>query len=122
VKLYVGRLPYSTTDQELNDLFSQYGQVLSATIIIDREMNRSKGFGFVEMSDDQEAQNAMNQLNNSTLQGRTIIVNEANERQPRSGGGGGGGGYRNGGGGGGDRRGGGGGYRSNGGGDRERRY
>ncbi len=115
MKLYVGRLPYSTTDQELNDLFSQYGQVLSATIIIDREMNRSKGFGFVEMSDDQEAQNAMNQLNNSTLQGRTIIVNEANERQPRSGGGGGGGGYRNGGGGG-DRRGGG------GGGDRERRY
>ncbi len=121
MKLYVGRLPYSTTDQELNDLFSQYGQVLSATIIIDREMNRSKGFGFVEMSDDQEAQNAMNQLNNSTLQGRTIIVNEANERQPRSGGSSGG--YRNGGGGGGDRRGGGGGgYRSNGGGDRERRY
>ncbi len=110
MKLYVGRLPYSTTDQELNDLFSQYGQVLSATIIIDREMNRSKGFGFVEMSDDQEAQTAMNQLNNSTLQGRTIIVNEANERrEPRSGGGGGG--YRGGnGGGGGDRRGGGGGY------------
>ncbi len=122
MKLYVGRLPYSTTDQELNDLFSQYGEVLSATVIIDREMNRSKGFGFVEMSDDQDAQNAMNNLNNSTLQGRTIIVNEANERQPRSGGGGGGG-YRNGGGGGGDRRGGGGGgYRSNGGGDRERRY
>ncbi|GAC1456852.1 MAG: hypothetical protein PVSMB2_10890 [Ktedonobacteraceae bacterium] len=114
MKLYVGRLPYSTTDQELNDLFSQYGQVLSATIIIDREMNRSKGFGFVEMSDDQEAQNAMNQLNNSTLQGRTIIVNEANERrEPRSGGGGGGGGYRGGGGGGGSRDGG---YRS------ERRY
>ena len=117
MKLYVGRLPYSTTDQELNDLFSQYGQVLSATIIIDREMNRSKGFGFVEMSDDQEAQTAMNQLNNSTLAGRTIIVNEANERrEPRSGGGGGGGGFRNGGGGGG-----GGGFR-NGGGDRERRY
>ncbi|GAC1398678.1 MAG: hypothetical protein NVSMB49_07150 [Ktedonobacteraceae bacterium] len=117
MKLYVGRLPYSTTDQELNDLFSQYGQVLSATIIIDREMNRSKGFGFVEMSDDQDAQNAMNQLNNSTLQGRTIIVNEANERrEPR--GGGGGGGYR-GSNGGGDRRGGGnrdGGYRS------DRRY
>ncbi len=100
MKLYVGRLPYSTTDQELNDLFSQYGQVLSATIIIDREMNRSKGFGFVEMSDDQEAQNAMSQLNNSTLQGRTIIVNEANERrEPRSGGGGGYGGNRGGGGG-----------------------
>jgi cold-inducible RNA-binding protein len=109
VKLYVGRLPYSTTDQELNDLFSQYGQVLSATIIIDREMNRSKGFGFVEMSDDQEAQNAMSQLNNSTLAGRTIIVNEANERrEPRSGGG--------------DRRGGGGGGYRDGGGDRDRRY
>ncbi len=117
MRLYVGRLPYSTTDQELYDLFSQFGEVLSANIIIDREMNRSKGFGFVEMSNDQDAQNAMNNLNNSTLQGRTIIVNEANERQPRSGGGGGGGGYRNGGG---DRRGGGG-YR-NGGGDRERRY
>ena len=100
MKLYVGRLPYATTDQELHDLFSQYGQVLSATIIIDREMNRSKGFGFVEMSDDQEAQNAMSQLNNSTLQGRTIIVNEANERrEPRSGGGGGYGGNRGGGGG-----------------------
>ena len=109
MKLYVGRLPYSTTDQELNDLFSQYGQVLSATIIIDREMNRSKGFGFVEMSDDQEAQNAMNQLNNSTLQGRTIIVNEANERrEPRSGGSGYGGGNRGGGGGYGGNRGGGG--------------
>jgi len=109
VKLYVGRLPYSTTDQQLNDLFSQYGQVLSATIIIDREMNRSKGFGFVEMSDDQEAQNAMSQLNNSTLEGRTIIVNEANERrEPRSGGG--------------DRRGGGGGGYRSGGGDRDRRY
>ncbi len=109
MKLYVGRLPYSTTDQQLNDLFSQYGQVLSATIIIDREMNRSKGFGFVEMSDDQEAQNAMSQLNNSTLEGRTIIVNEANERrEPRSGGG--------------DRRGGGGGGYRSGGGDRDRRY
>ena len=119
MKLYVGRLPYSTTDQELNDLFSQYGQVLSATIIIDREMNRSKGFGFVEMSDDQEAQNAMNQLNNSTLQGRTIIVNEANERRDNRGGGGGYGGNRGGGGGyGGGNRGGNrdGGYRS------ERRY
>ncbi|GAC1432680.1 MAG: hypothetical protein NVS4B1_15990 [Ktedonobacteraceae bacterium] len=123
MKLYVGRLPYSTTDQELNDLFSQYGQVLSATIIIDREMNRSKGFGFVEMSDDQEAQNAMNQLNNSTLQGRTIIVNEANERrEPRSGGGGGGGGYRGGGGGGGYRGGGGGGGSRDGGYRSERRY
>ncbi len=123
MKLYVGRLPYATTDQELYDLFSQYGQVLSATVIIDREMNRSKGFGFVEMGDDQEAQNAMNQLNNSTLQGRTIIVNEANERQPRSGGGGGyGGGNRGGGGYGGGNRGGGGYGGGNRGGNRDSGY
>ncbi len=91
MKLYVGRLPYQTTDQELSDLFGQFGQVVSASVIIDREMGRSKGFGFVEMSNDQEAQNAMNQLNNSTLEGRTIIVNEANERrEPRRDGGSGG--------------------------------
>jgi cold-inducible RNA-binding protein len=64
--------------------------VLSATVIIDRETGRSKGFGFVEMSNDQEAQAAMSQLNNSTLEGRTIIVNEAQAREPRSGGAGGG--------------------------------
>jgi cold-inducible RNA-binding protein len=90
LKLYVGRLPYRTTDQELADLFGQYGQVLSATVIIDRETGRSKGFGFVEMSNDQEAQTAMSQLNNSTLEGRTIIVNEAQAREPRNGGAGGG--------------------------------
>lgn len=88
MKLYVGRLPYRTTDQDLADLFGHYGQVLSATVILDRETGRSKGFGFVEMSNDQEAQTAMNQLNNSTLEGRTIIVNEAQaQREPRSGGG-----------------------------------
>lgn len=86
LKLYVGRLPYRTTEQDLIDLFGQYGQVLSATVILDRETGRSKGFGFVEMSNDQEAQAAMNQLNNSTLEGRTIIVNEAQAQQPRSGG------------------------------------
>ena len=94
MKLYVGRLPYSTTDQDLTDLFSQLGDVVSATVIIDRETGRSKGFGFVEMSNDQEAQNAISQLNNSTLAGRTIVVNEANERQPRRDGGGGRGGYQ----------------------------
>jgi RNA recognition motif-containing protein len=113
VKLYVGRLPYRTTDQELAELFGQLGEVISATVIIDRETGRSKGFGFVEMSNDQEAQNAISQLNNSTLDGRTIIVNEANERrEPRSGGDGG---FQRGGGG---RRDGGG----NGGGYRDRRY
>ncbi|MBA2394830.1 MAG: RNA-binding protein [Ktedonobacteraceae bacterium] len=95
MKLYVGRLPYQTTEQDLADLFGQLGEVVSATVIIDRETGRSKGFGFVEMSNDQDAQNAISQLNNSTLEGRTIIVNEANERRDtRGGGGGGGGGYQ----------------------------
>jgi cold-inducible RNA-binding protein len=88
VKLYVGKLPYRTSDQELGDLFGQFGEVLSATIIIDRETGRSKGFGFVEMSNDEDAQNAMSQLNNSTLDGRTIIVNEAQEKRDNRGGGG----------------------------------
>ena len=99
MKLYVGRLPYQTTDQDLADIFGQLGQVLSATVIIDRDSGRSKGFGFVEMSNDQEARNAIDQLNGSTLEGRTLIVNEAHERtEPRNrgggGGGGGGGGYQ----------------------------
>ncbi|WP_151755780.1 RNA recognition motif domain-containing protein [Dictyobacter vulcani] len=106
MKLYVGKLPYRTTDQDLNDLFGQYGQVLSATIIMDRETGRSKGFGFVEMSNDEEAQSAMSQLNNSSLEGRTIIVNEAQEKRDNRGGGGGGYPRRDSGGGGGyrDRR------------------
>lgn len=97
MKLYVGRLPYQTTDQDLEDIFGRYGAVLSANVIIDRDTGRSRGFGFVEMSDDQEAREAMNNLNNSDLEGRTIVVNEANERPPRTGGnrGGGGGGYQN---------------------------
>jgi RNA recognition motif-containing protein len=95
MKLYVGRLPYRTTEQDLADLFGQLGEVVSATVIIDRETGRSKGFGFVEMSNDQDAQNAISQLNNSTLEGRTIIVNEANERRDTRGGGGGGGGGGN---------------------------
>jgi RNA recognition motif-containing protein len=81
VKLYVGKLPYRTTDQELGDLFAQYGEVVSATIITDRETGRSRGFGFVEMSNDEEAQNAMSQLNNFAIEGRSIIVNEAQERR-----------------------------------------
>ena len=83
LKLYVGKLPYQTTDQDLSDLFSQYGQVISATVIIDRDTGRSKGFGFVEMNNNQEAATAQNALNNSVLQGKTIVVNEANERRER---------------------------------------
>ena len=81
LKLYVGKLPYQTTDHDLADLFGQYGQVVSATVIIDRETGRSKGFGFVEMSNNQEAQTAQSQLNNSVLGERTIVVNEANDRR-----------------------------------------
>lgn len=81
VKLSVGRLSYHMTDQDLADLFGQYGQVLSATVILDRETGRSKGFGFVEMSNVQEARAAMHHLNNALLAGRTIIVNEARDQQ-----------------------------------------
>ena len=90
MKLYVGRLPYQTTDQDLADIFGQLGQVLSATVIIDRDSGRSKGFGFVEMSNDQEARNAIDRLNGASLGDRTIVVNEAHERREQRGGGGGG--------------------------------
>jgi cold-inducible RNA-binding protein len=80
MKLYVGKLPYQTTDQELADLFGQYGQVFSASVILDRETGRSKGFGFVEMHDVQEARTAMNALDHTLIGDRTIIVNEARER------------------------------------------
>lgn len=83
MKLYVGGLPYQTTDQDLIDLFGQIGQVLSITVITDRDTGRSKGFGFVEMSNDQEALNAIAQFNGASLGGRTIIVNVARERRER---------------------------------------
>lgn len=110
MRLYVGSLPYQTTDQDLSDLFGQVGQVLSATVITDRDSGRSKGFGFVEMSDDQEARSAIDRLNGTTLGNRTIVVNEARERREQ-GFGGGGGSYNR------ERR-----PRSGGGGYRDRRY
>lgn len=88
MRLYVGSLPYQTTDQDLADLFGQLGQVVSATVITDRDSGRSKGFGFVEMSDDQEAQKAIDQLNGTNLGDRTIIVNPARERGDQQSGGG----------------------------------
>ena len=105
-KLYVGGLPYATTDAELADAFSQAGTVQSATIIMDRMSGRSKGFGFVEMATDEEAQKAIDMWNGKDFGGRTLTVNEARPmeaRAPRSGGYGGnrGGGYGGGGGGGG---------------------
>src|SRR5947209_16123380 len=88
--LSVVNLHYQPTVKDLADIFGQFGQVLSANVIIDRDSGRSKGFAFVEMSNDEEARSAIDQLNGSTLEGRTIIVNEAHERpEPRNRGGGG---------------------------------
>lgn len=136
-KLYVGNLAYSVRDQDLQDAFSQFGAVSSAKVMMDRETGRSKGFGFVEMGSDSEAQAAINGLNGQPVAGRAVVVNEARPREERpagfrspyggnggGGGGGFGGGRREGGGGGGGygggrREGGGGGYgggRGNGGG------
>ncbi|HLZ81130.1 MAG TPA: RNA-binding protein [Ktedonobacteraceae bacterium] len=81
MRIYVGGLPYQTTDQDLVDLFAQAGEVSSAVVIVDRASGRSKGFGFVEMSSDQEARAAIEKLNGTTLGDRTITVNEARERQ-----------------------------------------
>ena len=85
MRLYVGGLPYQTTEQDLVDLFAQVGRVTEASVITDREKGRSKGFGFVEMSSNQEAQAAIEQLNGTLLGDRTITVNEARERQAAGG-------------------------------------
>ncbi len=83
MKLYVGNLPYSLRDEELNAAFSAHGEVISAVVIMDRETGRSKGFGFVEMSD-QDAKKAMDALNEQDLDGRAIRVSEARPKAPRS--------------------------------------
>ncbi|MCC7344658.1 MAG: RNA-binding protein [Deltaproteobacteria bacterium] len=116
-KLYVGSLPYSVDDAQLNELAAPYGAVLSAKVIKDKFSGQSKGFGFVEMENDGEAEAAINALNGKDVGGRTLKVNEARPMAPRSGGGGGGFGGGGGGGGGGRRFGGGGG---GGGGGRDR--
>ncbi|MBD0316054.1 MAG: RNA-binding protein [Nitrospiraceae bacterium] len=97
-KIYVGGLPYSTTEQQLSDLFAAHGSVASARIITDKFTGQSRGFGFVEMTSDAEAQAAITALNGTDLGGRTLTVNEARPQEPRSGGGGGRGGYGGGGG------------------------
>jgi RNA recognition motif-containing protein len=81
MRLYVGGLPYQTTEQDLIDLFVQVGQVASATIITDRDSGQSKGFGFVEMGDETEARSAIERINGITMGNRSITVNEARERQ-----------------------------------------
>ena len=112
-KLYVGNLPYSVRDEDLQQSFGQFGAVTSAKVMMERDTGRSKGFGFVEMGSDAEAQAAINGMNGQPLGGRSVVVNEARPmeaRPPRTGGfGGGGGGYGGGGGGGGYGGGGGGG-------------
>jgi RNA recognition motif-containing protein len=115
-KLYVGNLAYSVRDDSLLQAFSQFGHVASAKVMMDRETGRSKGFGFVEMGSDAEAQAAINGMNGQALEGRAVVVNEARPREERPGGFGGGGGGRSGGGGGGYGGGGGGGYGGGGGG------
>ncbi len=90
-KLYVGGLPYQVAEDTLREIFSAHGTVESAVVISDRMTGRSKGFGFVEMSSQEEAQAAIDKLNGTDLEGRNITVNEAKPREPRSGGGGGGG-------------------------------
>ncbi len=116
--IYVGNLVWETTSDDLYQLFQQYGHVTKAQVITDRETGRSRGFGFVEMDNDAEAQKAIENLNNQPYKGRALTVNEARPREGGGGGRGGGGGYGR------DRGGyGGGGYGGGGyGGDRGRRY
>ena len=114
-KLYVGNLPYTVRDEDLQQAFSAYGSVNSAKVMMERETGRSKGFGFVEMGSDAEAQSAIEGMNGQSLGGRSLVVNEARPmeaRPPRTGGGGFGGGRSGGGGFGGGGGGGEGGFRS----------
>lgn len=98
VKLYVGNLPFGTTDQDLESLFSESGPVASTNIITDRDTGRSRGFAFVEMESREAAEAAIQRLNGYELEGRALVVNEARPREDRGGGGGGRGGFGGGGG------------------------
>jgi cold-inducible RNA-binding protein len=102
-KLFVGGLSWNTTDAGLRQAFQQFGDIAEAKVIMDRDTGRSRGFGFITFNNDEDAVNAINAMNGSSLEGRTIKVNEAEDKGPRTGGRPGGGGY-------GGRRGGGGGY------------
>jgi len=110
-KLFVGNLSFNTTENDLQDAFAAHGTVLEANLMTDRDSGRPRGFAFVTMSTEEEAQKAMNALNGASLDGRNLTVNVARPREERSGGGGGGRGYGGGRGGGGGGRGGGGGGR-----------
>src|SRR3954447_13072287 len=108
-KLYVGNLPFNTTENELQELFSSAGQVQEVMLMQDKFTGKSRGFAFVTMTSEQDAQNAVSKINGQTIEGRALTVNEARPREARPGGGGGGRGYGGGGGGGGYGGGGGGG-------------
>jgi RNA recognition motif-containing protein len=118
MNLFVAKLNYQTLEHELKEAFEEFGEVSSVKIIMDRETGRSKGFGFVEMPNDEEARNAISNLHDSEFDGRQIVVKEAEPRESRGGGGGGRGGYGGGGGGRGGYGGGRGGYGGGGGGGR----
>ena len=127
MNIYVANVPFKANDDELRELFEEFGEVASARIIMDKFTGKSRGFAFVEMPNDDEAQQAISQLNEFDFMGKVLVVNEARPREdrPRTGGGGGGfgGGNRGGGGGyGGGNRGGGGGYGGGGGGGRDNDY
>ncbi|MGN6294815.1 MAG: RNA recognition motif domain-containing protein [Chitinophagaceae bacterium] len=124
MNIYVGNLSWNLKDQDLSNLFASHGEVTSAKIVLDKFTNRSKGFGFVEMPNDDQAQAAISALNGTEVDGRNIVVNESRPKPEGSGGGGfkkrsfgggGGGGFKKGGSGGGYNKGGGGGYRDRGG-------
>ncbi len=93
-KLYVGNLSFRVTSEDLQDHFSTAGEVQSANVVMDRETNRSRGFGFVEMASEDDANNAIAQFNGAEYDGRNLVVNEARPREDRPRGGGGGGGFR----------------------------
>ena len=95
-KLYVGNMVYEVTDDELRTMFAQAGNVVSAVVIRFQDTGRSKGFGFVEMTTEEEAQKAIDMFNGQDMKGRKIVVSEARPPRPRTGGGGGGGGYQGG--------------------------
>ena len=84
MNIYCGNLSYNSTDEELDTLFTEYGSVASAKVIVDRETNRSRGFGFVEMDSDEEAKNAIDALNGQDFMGRKLVVNESRPRPPRN--------------------------------------
>ena len=92
MRIYVGNLPWSVGDDELKDMFSSYGDVADSVVIRDRETGRSRGFGFVDLSDDAGATKAIEAMHGTEIEGRDLVVNQAKEREERGGGGGGGGG------------------------------